>query len=98
MCEKILFNYCARFLKNRNFINIRDHMGDSMTSSRGQGKLKSGIIGLGIMLVLVLLVSGCTQQAATPAGTTNSNGHSDVSWHGEPGIGCLWPGRWDSRD
>ena len=26
----------------------------------------SGVIGLGIMLVLVVLVSGCTQQAATP--------------------------------
>ena len=45
-------------------------MGDSMTSSRSHGKFISGVIGLGIMLVLVLLVSGCTQQAATPAGTT----------------------------
>jgi predicted secreted protein/putative hemolysin len=44
-------------------------MGDSMTSSRSHGTFKSGIIGLGIMLVLVLLVSGCTQPAATPAGT-----------------------------
>ena len=44
-------------------------MGDSMTSSRSHGKIKPGIIGLGIMLVLVLLVSGCTQPAATPAGT-----------------------------
>ena len=41
-----------------------------MTSSRSHGTFKSGIIGLGIMLVLVLLVSGCTQQAAPPAGTT----------------------------
>jgi predicted secreted protein/putative hemolysin len=40
-----------------------------MASSRSHGKFISGIIGLGIMLVLVLLVSGCTQQAATPAGT-----------------------------
>ena len=45
-------------------------MGDSMTSSRSHGKIIPGIIGLGIMLVLVLLVSGCTQQAGTPAGTT----------------------------
>jgi predicted secreted protein/putative hemolysin len=41
-----------------------------MASSRSHGKFKSGVIGLGIMLVLVLLVSGCTQLAATPAGTT----------------------------
>jgi predicted secreted protein/putative hemolysin len=40
-----------------------------MTSSRSHGTFTSGIIGLGIMLVLVLLVSGCTQPAATPAGT-----------------------------
>jgi predicted secreted protein/putative hemolysin len=40
-----------------------------MTSSRSHGKFQSGIIGLGIMLVLVLLVSGCTQPAATPSGT-----------------------------
>jgi predicted secreted protein/putative hemolysin len=40
-----------------------------MTSSGSHGKFMSGCIGLGIMLVLVLLVSGCTQQAATPAGT-----------------------------
>ena len=45
-------------------------MGDSMTSSGSHGKFMSGCIGLGIMLVLVLLVSGCTQQAASPAGTT----------------------------
>jgi len=41
-----------------------------MTSSGSKGKCIAGGIGLGIMLVLVLLVSGCTQQAATPAGTT----------------------------
>ena len=41
-----------------------------MASSRSHGKFKSGVIGLSIILVLVLLVSGCTQQAATPAGTT----------------------------
>ena len=41
-----------------------------MTSSGSHGTFKSGIIGLGIMLVLVLLVSGCTQQAVTPPGTT----------------------------
>ena len=45
-------------------------MGDSMTSSGSHGKFISGFIGLGIMLVLVLLVSGCTQQPAIPAGTT----------------------------
>ncbi len=38
-----------------------------MTSSpRHSGRYLPGIIGLGIMLVLVLLVSGCTQPAATP--------------------------------
>jgi len=42
-----------------------------MTSSESHGKFISGVIGLGIMLVLVLLVSGCTQQSATPDTTTN---------------------------
>jgi len=38
-----------------------------MTSSpRHSWRYLPGIIGLGIMLVLVLLVSGCTQPAATP--------------------------------
>jgi inhibitor of cysteine peptidase len=41
-----------------------------MTLSRSHGTFIPGIIGLGIMLVLVLLASGCTQQAGTPAGTT----------------------------
>ena len=40
-----------------------------MTSSRSHGTLKSGLIGLGIMLVLVILVCGCTQQAVTSPGT-----------------------------
>ena len=40
-----------------------------MTSSRSHGTFKSGLIGLGIMLVLVMLVCGCTQQAVTPPGT-----------------------------
>jgi hypothetical protein len=40
-----------------------------MTSS-GSHEIVSGGIGLCIMLVLVLLVSGCTQQAAPPAATT----------------------------
>jgi len=39
-----------------------------MTSSRNNGTFKSGLIGLGIMLVLVMLVCGCTQQAVTPPG------------------------------
>lgn len=43
-----------------------------MTSSKNNGTFISRGIGLGIMLVLLLLVSGCTQQAATPAGTTTS--------------------------
>jgi hypothetical protein len=41
-----------------------------MTSSASHGKCISGVIGLGIMLVLVLFVSGCTQQSATPDATT----------------------------
>jgi predicted secreted protein/putative hemolysin len=40
-----------------------------MTSSKSHGQFISGVIGLGIMLVLVILVCGCTQQAATPPGT-----------------------------
>ena len=40
-----------------------------MKASKSPGQFISGIIGLGIMLVLVLLVSGCTQQAVTPPGT-----------------------------
>ena len=40
-----------------------------MTSSRSHGQFISGVIGLGIMLVLVILVCGCTQQAATSPGT-----------------------------
>jgi len=38
-------------------------------SLRRPGRFIPGLVGLGIMLVLVLLVSGCTQQAATPATT-----------------------------
>jgi len=41
-----------------------------MKPSQSHGKFKSGVIGLGIMLVLVLFVSGCTQPAPTPAATT----------------------------
>jgi predicted secreted protein/putative hemolysin len=41
-----------------------------MASSRRYEKYLSGVIGLSIILVLVLLVSGCTQQGATPSGTT----------------------------
>jgi hypothetical protein len=40
-----------------------------MTSSESHGII-SGVIKLGIMLVLVLLVSGCTQQPVTPDATT----------------------------
>src|SRR5512136_1204456 len=40
-----------------------------MTYSVSHGKFKSGVIGLAILLVLVLLVSGCTQQPVTPATT-----------------------------
>ncbi|MGB9177515.1 MAG: hypothetical protein WCB46_12390 [Methanoregula sp.] len=41
-----------------------------MTSSESHGKFVSGVIVPGIMLVLVLLASGCTQQAASPVATT----------------------------
>jgi predicted secreted protein/putative hemolysin len=41
-----------------------------MKASKSPGQFISGIIGLGIMLVLVLLVSGCTQQVANLQGTT----------------------------
>jgi len=41
-----------------------------MKASKSPGQFISGIIGLGIMLVLVLLVSGCTQQVVNPPGTT----------------------------
>ena len=43
-----------------------------MTSSRSHGKFKSGLIGLGITLVLVILVCGCTQQAVPSPGTNTS--------------------------
>ena len=41
-----------------------------MTPPKSHKKFISGVIGLGIMLVLVLFVSGCTQQAPTPVPTT----------------------------
>ena len=41
-----------------------------MKALKSHGQFISWVIGLGIMLVLVLLVSGCTQQAATPPTTT----------------------------
>ena len=40
-----------------------------MKASKIHGKFKSGLIGLGILLVLVILVSGCTRQALNPPGT-----------------------------
>jgi predicted secreted protein/putative hemolysin len=40
-----------------------------MKASRNHGQYLCGVIGLGVMLVLVLLVSGCTQQVVTPPGT-----------------------------
>ena len=51
-----------------------------MKSSRDPGRCISGIIGLGILLVLLMLVSGCTQQAVpsnattTPAATQTTTG------------------------
>jgi predicted secreted protein/putative hemolysin len=40
-----------------------------MTSSRSHRQIISGLTGLGIMLFLVILVCGCTQQAAPTPGT-----------------------------
>jgi inhibitor of cysteine peptidase len=40
-----------------------------MTSSRNQGYFIPGLISLAIMLVFVLLVSGCTQSSASPTAT-----------------------------
>jgi len=40
-----------------------------MTSSGSHGKFIPGVIGLGIVVVLMVLVSGCTQQAP-PSGTS----------------------------
>jgi predicted secreted protein/putative hemolysin len=37
-----------------------------MKASRSHGQFIPGLIGLGIMLVLVMLTCGCTQQAVTP--------------------------------
>jgi inhibitor of cysteine peptidase len=37
-----------------------------MKASRNQGHILHGVIGLGIMLGLLVLVCGCTQQPATP--------------------------------
>jgi predicted secreted protein/putative hemolysin len=64
-------------------------MGDSMTSSRSHGKIKSGIIGLCVMLVLVLLVSGCTQQGATPSGTkTPTTTQTSVGMANPASVAC----------
>jgi|SRR5665647_1857239 len=41
-----------------------------MTSSRRDGRHISGLMGLGFLLVLLMLVSGCTQQAAPANATT----------------------------
>jgi inhibitor of cysteine peptidase len=38
----------------------------TMKASRNQGHIIHGIIGLGIMLALLVLVCGCTQQSSTP--------------------------------
>ena len=42
----------------------------SMRSSGTHRRFTSGVFGTVLILVLILLVSGCTQQAGTPAGTT----------------------------
>ena len=68
-----------------------------MKASGSHGKFKSGIIGLGIMLILVLLVSGCTQPALTP-GHANSNRYTDYHRYAEPGICALRPGPGHSGD
>jgi hypothetical protein len=78
--DRYWYKNCFLSKKNWYFIKIRDNMGHSMTSSGNHGKFMSGCIGFGIVLVLVLLVSGCTQKAATPAGYDISNGQTDLSY------------------
>ncbi len=45
---------------------------NTMQRSGRHERFRSWVIGLGTVLVLVLLVSGCTQKTGTPAGTTVS--------------------------
>jgi predicted secreted protein/putative hemolysin len=64
-----------------------------MASSGSQKKFMSGFIGLGIFLVLVLLVSGCTQPAATPAGTpTPTSIQTPVSMANPASVACTQAG------
>ena len=57
-----------------------------MTSSRSHGTFKSGLIGLGIMLVLVMLVCGCTQPGTNPSWHAISNRYTDYHRNAESGI------------
>ena len=60
-----------------------------MTSSRSKGTFLTGAIGLCIMLVLILLVSGCTQQAATPPGTATPTANQAGTGMANPAsVGC----------
>ena len=53
----------------------------------------AGLAGIGIMLVLVVLVCGCTQPAVPVPGHPDNRYHPGISGYAEPGIRCLCTGR-----
>ncbi len=69
-----------------------------MTSSRSQGYFVPGLISLGIILVLVLLVSGCTQPAPSPSVTPTPAATQTSDWYAKSGIGFLRSVRRNYRD
>jgi predicted secreted protein len=64
----------------------------SMASTRSPGGNTTGIIGLGVILMLVLLVGGCAQPASAPTGTQitpateTPTGQASVTGSELPGI------------
>lgn len=52
------------------------------------GKLLSGFIGLGIMLVLVMLVCGCTQQASPPGTQTQTTTQTSAGMANPASVFC----------
>lgn len=64
-----------------------------MISSRLYRYYKTGLIGLGIILVLVLLVCGCTQQAAPANGTqTPAATHTTMGLPNPASVSCSQAG------
>jgi predicted secreted protein/putative hemolysin len=59
-----------------------------MKVSKSHGQFISGVIGLGIMLVLVLLVSGCTQAAKPPGTTTPAATQTIIGMPNPASVSC----------